>query len=133
MQQISPLALTFDLDHNFHNWFPVIVPLYTYILNFNLLGQILSDVSIFDDAFRLWSTYRPVEQKSEVVHKIWCNPIRRRAPTAHFGLYLVSLRQILKILCFCKISSIYVTYMTFDLALWPWLEISLWKNNQWPI
>ena len=40
------------------------------------------------------------------------------SPTAHFSLYLVTLRQILRILWSCEISSIYVTYLSFDLDLY---------------
>ena len=80
-----------------------------------------------------FSTYRPVAQKPEVVTEIRWNTSEKGPPAAHFGSYLISLRQILKILCFLEISSFYVTYLTSDLDLWPWPEMSRWKINVGPI
>ena len=131
--RIWPSTLTFDLDCRFYIWLLLRIPIYTYILNFSLLRQILSDIAIFDDAFRRGSTYRPVERKPEVVAQIWYQPFRRGSPTGHFGFYLVSLRQILRILRAREISPIYVTYLTFDLDLWPWPEMSLSNIDQGPI
>ena len=116
--RIWPLTVTFDLNQHFYLWLSPRVPIYTYIFNFNLLRHILSDITFFDDAFQLRSTYWLLEQKPEVVAQIWCHPFRRGSPNAHFGFYLVSLQQILKILCFREISSIYVTYSTSDHDLW---------------
>ena len=79
------------------------------------------------------STYRPVARKPEVVAQIRRDTSERGHPAAHFGSHPISLRQILKILCAREISSFYVTYLTFDLDLWPWPEMSRWKINVGPI
>ena len=49
----------------------------------------------------------------------------------HFGFYFISLRPLLKILWYNEILPIYVTYLTFDLDLRPWPEMSRWKKLIW--
>ena len=131
--RIWPLTLTFDLHHCFDLWLLLQVSIDTYMLSFNLLQQILSVFTIFDNAFRRVSTYRPVARKPEVVAQFGPDRDWRGCPAEHFGSYPISLRQILKILCACEISSFYVTYLTSDLDLWPWPEMSRWKINVGPI
>ena len=79
------------------------------------------------------STYWPVAWKPEVVGKFCSNTSERGLPAAHFGSHAISLRQIIKISCAREISSFYVTYLTSDLDLWPWPEMSRWKINVGPI
>ena len=128
--QIWPLTLTCDLDHSFNIRLLLRVPMYTYILNINFLRQILSGIAIFDDMFWLCSTYRPVEQKREVAAQVWHSVFKKGCSTAHFGICFVSLRQIVTFQWYREISSIFETYLTFDIDLWPWPEMWLWYISQ---
>ena len=55
------------------------------MLSFNLLQQILSVFTIFDNAFRRISTYRPVARKPEVEAQMCWHTSGRGPPAVHFG------------------------------------------------
>ena len=70
-------------------------------------------------------TYRLIAEKPEVVAQIWPDRDERGLNALHFGFCLSSLQWILRILHALEISSIFDTYLTFDLDLWPLPEMSL--------
>ena len=70
-------------------------------------------------------TYRLIAEKPEVVAQIWPDRDERGLNALHVGFCLSSLRWILRILHGLEISSIFDTYLTFDLDLWPLPEMSL--------